>query len=159
MASKATSSNSTGASKSGHGTKCKHHSEAIINVAGTPKNMGRFFYRCPYWRDRRVDCGFFRWVDKMKKVTERMSTGETSKSDKEISSKLQNDQIYLEEPVDVATYLQRKDDDGVAAGERIIEEIRVIKQSVAVLESRIGYVIVCMCVLVVFLGLGLSKME
>ncbi|CAN1823138.1 hypothetical protein LINPERHAP1_LOCUS30250 [Linum perenne] len=96
--------------------------------------MGRFFYRCPYWRDRRVDCGFFRWVDKMKK-------------------------IYLEEPVDVATYLQRKDDDGVAAGERIIEEIRVIKQSVAVLESRIGYVIVCMCVLVVFLGLGLSKME
>ncbi|CAN1310009.1 hypothetical protein LINPERPRIM_LOCUS27920 [Linum perenne] len=134
MASNATSSNSTGASKSGHGTKCKHHCEAIINVAGTPKNMGRFFYRCPYWRDWRVDCGFFRWVE-------------------------QKGQIYLEEPVDDASYLQRKDDDGVAAGERMLEEIRVIKQSVAVLETRIGYVIVCMCVLVVFLGIGLSKME
>ncbi|CAN1129838.1 hypothetical protein LINPERHAP2_LOCUS5472 [Linum perenne] len=134
MASNASSSNSTGASKSGHGTKCKHHCEAIINVAGTPKNKGRFFYRCPYWRDRRVDCGFFRWVE-------------------------QKGQIYLEEPVDDASYLQRKDDDGVAAGERMLEEIRVIKQSVHVLETRIGYVIVCMCVLVVFLGIGLSKME
>ncbi|CAN1807774.1 hypothetical protein LINPERHAP1_LOCUS25155 [Linum perenne] len=58
-----------------------------MNVAGTPKNMGRFFYRCPYWRDRRVDCGFFRWVDQMTKVTERMSTGETSKSDDGITTR------------------------------------------------------------------------
>ncbi|CAN1789928.1 hypothetical protein LINPERHAP1_LOCUS18648 [Linum perenne] len=105
-----------------------------MNVVGTPKNMGRFFYRCPYWRDRRVDCGFFRWVDQMTKVTKR-------------------------EPINVASYLQRKNDDRVAAGERMLEEIRVIKQRVAVLETRIGYVIVCMCVLVVFLGLGLNKME
>ncbi|CAN1325113.1 hypothetical protein LINPERPRIM_LOCUS33389 [Linum perenne] len=30
--------------------------------------MGRSFYRCPYWQDRRVDCGFFRWVDELPKV-------------------------------------------------------------------------------------------
>ncbi|CAN1776580.1 hypothetical protein LINPERHAP1_LOCUS13692 [Linum perenne] len=134
MVSNARSSNSTGASKSGHGTRCKHHCEAVINVAGTPKNSGRFFYRCPYWRDRRVDCGFFRWADEMQKVTGRKSIGETKD-------------------------LQRKEDDRVAAIETMLEEIRVIKQSVAVLETRIGYVIVCMCVLIVFLGLGLNKME
>ncbi|CAN1197465.1 hypothetical protein LINPERPRIM_LOCUS15236 [Linum perenne] len=159
MVSNARSSNSTGASKSGHGTRCKHHCEAVINVAGTPKNSGRFFYRCPYWRDRRVDCGFFRWADEMQKVTGRKSIGETSNNEDEIFVNLQNSQIHLEETIDVAEDLQRKEDDRVAAIETMLEEIRVIKQSVAVLETRIGYVIVCMCVLIVFLGLGLNKME
>ncbi|CAN1147067.1 hypothetical protein LINPERHAP2_LOCUS15644 [Linum perenne] len=102
-----------------------------MNVAGTPKNSGRFFYRCPYWRDRRVDCGFFRWVDEMQKVTGRKSIGETSKSEDGILTNLQNGQIHLEETIDVAEDLQRKEDDRVAASKRMLEEIRVIKQSVS----------------------------
>ncbi|CAN1806324.1 hypothetical protein LINPERHAP1_LOCUS24639 [Linum perenne] len=114
--------------------RCRHHCEAVMNVAGTPKNRGRFFYRCPFWRDGRADCGFFRWVDQMPKEKERMVVGDTR-------------------------YLQRNDDARATAGERMLEEIRVLKQSVLVLESRVRYVIVCLCLLVIFLGLVLNKME
>ncbi|CAN1780478.1 hypothetical protein LINPERHAP1_LOCUS15101 [Linum perenne] len=120
-----------------------------MNVAGTPNNRGRIFYRCPYWRDRRADCGFFRWVDQM-------PVGEASKMEDGISSNMQNCQLN-QESINVAQYLQRKEDDRAVAGERMLEEISAIRQSVAVLESRIGYVIVSLCVLVVFIGLGLNK--
>ncbi|CAN1185702.1 hypothetical protein LINPERHAP2_LOCUS37719 [Linum perenne] len=136
MISNAMSSNSTGVSKSARGTRCKHHSVAVVNVAGTPNNMGRSFYRCPYWRDRNVDCGFFRWVDQTPKVKEEGN-----------SSTMQHRQYNQED----------KDDGRAAAGEAILEEIRAIKQSVAVLEPRICYVLVCLCVLVVFIGFTLNK--
>ncbi|CAN1756672.1 hypothetical protein LINPERHAP1_LOCUS6214 [Linum perenne] len=126
-----------------HGMRCRHHCEAVMNVAGTPKNRGRVFYRCPFWRDGRADCGFFRWVDQMPKEKERMVVRDTT----------------MEDSNDVAGYLQRNDDPRDTAGERMLEEIRVIKQTVLVLETRVRYVIVCLCLLVVFLGLVLNKME
>ncbi|CAN0903568.1 hypothetical protein LINGRAHAP2_LOCUS22638 [Linum grandiflorum] len=32
--------------------------------------MGRSFYRCPYWQDKRVDCQFFQWADEKTGVEE-----------------------------------------------------------------------------------------
>ncbi|CAN1751800.1 hypothetical protein LINPERHAP1_LOCUS4451 [Linum perenne] len=57
------SSGGSSGSKEGFKVKCKHQREAVVKVAGTPKNMGRSFYRCPLWKDRNADCGFFRWID------------------------------------------------------------------------------------------------
>ncbi|CAN1275325.1 hypothetical protein LINPERPRIM_LOCUS15666 [Linum perenne] len=136
MVSNATSSTSTGGSKNARGARCRHHSVAVINVAGTPNNMGRSFYRCPYWRDRNVDCGFFRWVDQTPKVKEEVN-----------SSTVQQRQYNLDD----------NGDGRDVAGEAILEEIRAIRQSVAVLETRISYVIVCLCVVVVFIGFTLNK--
>ncbi|CAN1172946.1 hypothetical protein LINPERHAP2_LOCUS30366 [Linum perenne] len=42
---------------------CNHNCPAITKISGTPNNMGRSFFRCPYWQDKHVDCGFFRWAD------------------------------------------------------------------------------------------------
>ncbi|CAN1224660.1 hypothetical protein LINPERPRIM_LOCUS2316 [Linum perenne] len=100
MVSNGGSSNSTGASKMPHGMRCRHHCEAVMNVAGTPKNRGRVFYRCPFWRDGRADCGFFRWVDQMPKEKERMVVRDTT----------------MEDSNDVAGYLQRNDDPRDTAG-------------------------------------------
>ncbi|CAN1153097.1 hypothetical protein LINPERHAP2_LOCUS19175 [Linum perenne] len=125
---------------------CKHQSVAVVNIAGTPNNMGRSFYRCLYWRDRKVDCGFFRWVDQTQKVKEEGN-----------SSPLQHRQYNEEDSVDIAEYSKRKEDGKAAAVETILEEIRAVRKSVAVLETRIGYVMVCLCVLVVFIGFTLNK--
>ncbi|CAN0899794.1 hypothetical protein LINGRAHAP2_LOCUS20475 [Linum grandiflorum] len=42
---------------------CGHQRDALRKVAGTPRNAGRIFYRCPYWQNKSVDCGFFRWAN------------------------------------------------------------------------------------------------
>ncbi|CAN0905022.1 hypothetical protein LINGRAHAP2_LOCUS23429 [Linum grandiflorum] len=42
---------------------CGHQCDAITKVAGTLKNRGRVFYRCPYWQEKSADCGFFKWAD------------------------------------------------------------------------------------------------
>ncbi|CAN0893196.1 hypothetical protein LINGRAHAP2_LOCUS18010, partial [Linum grandiflorum] len=43
--------------------KCTHQCQAVVKVAGTSRNKGRAFYCCPYWRNRFVSCGYFKWVD------------------------------------------------------------------------------------------------
>ncbi|CAI0433182.1 unnamed protein product, partial [Linum tenue] len=35
----------------------------ILQVSGTDKNPGRKFYCCRYWKDSKVKCKFFVWVD------------------------------------------------------------------------------------------------
>ncbi|CAN0914890.1 hypothetical protein LINGRAHAP2_LOCUS28803 [Linum grandiflorum] len=49
---------------------CGHECEAIVKIAGTPKNRGRAFYRCPYWQDKTGDCQFFKWADELDSESE-----------------------------------------------------------------------------------------
>ncbi|CAN0917249.1 hypothetical protein LINGRAHAP2_LOCUS30173 [Linum grandiflorum] len=46
----------------GSSEKCGHGCETVIKVAGTPKNRGKAFYRCPFWKDSSMDCGYFKWA-------------------------------------------------------------------------------------------------
>ncbi|CAN1164225.1 hypothetical protein LINPERPRIM_LOCUS33055, partial [Linum perenne] len=42
---------------------CNHNFVCAVNTSSTKKNPGRKFYCCRHWKDKNVDCGFFRWVD------------------------------------------------------------------------------------------------
>ncbi|CAN0843446.1 hypothetical protein LINGRAHAP2_LOCUS3860 [Linum grandiflorum] len=51
-------------SSSRHGNRrCSHQCDVVLKVAGTTKNPGRRFLRCPFWKNSSADCGFFEWVD------------------------------------------------------------------------------------------------
>ncbi|CAN1126693.1 hypothetical protein LINPERHAP2_LOCUS3577, partial [Linum perenne] len=42
---------------------CKHNLVCAINTLGTERNPGRKFWCCRHWKDKSVDCGFFKWGD------------------------------------------------------------------------------------------------
>ncbi|CAN1761908.1 hypothetical protein LINPERHAP1_LOCUS8105 [Linum perenne] len=42
---------------------CRHNFACAINTSGNERNPGRRFYCCRHWKDKSVDCGFFKWVD------------------------------------------------------------------------------------------------
>ncbi|CAN1772939.1 hypothetical protein LINPERHAP1_LOCUS12344, partial [Linum perenne] len=42
---------------------CKHNLACAIKTSGTEKNPGRKFYCCRHWKDKTLDCRFFKWVD------------------------------------------------------------------------------------------------
>ncbi|CAL1406779.1 unnamed protein product [Linum trigynum] len=52
-----TSSNSTNTST----IRCKvHNAPCMMNTSRTSLNPGRMFYSCPYWKDHKKSCHFFR---------------------------------------------------------------------------------------------------
>ncbi|CAN1120618.1 hypothetical protein LINPERHAP2_LOCUS301 [Linum perenne] len=46
------------------GVVCKHRVPCVVKTSRTERNPGRRFLRCRKWKDTRVDCGFFQWVEK-----------------------------------------------------------------------------------------------
>ncbi|CAL1393598.1 unnamed protein product [Linum trigynum] len=40
-----------------------HNAPCVVNTSRTEDNPGRKFYSCPFWKDVKEDCRFFRWVD------------------------------------------------------------------------------------------------
>ncbi|CAN1172978.1 hypothetical protein LINPERHAP2_LOCUS30384 [Linum perenne] len=136
----------------GQMVECKHQREAVVKVAGTPKNMGRSFYRCPLWKDRNADCGFFRWIDESSQGYEGASMAESCTAYHGLSAKHRNSEIALAESVQIVESLHRQFDERASTVDKLGEEIRVLRQSVVGLETKIGYVIVCMCLQLLFLA-------
>ncbi|CAN0861242.1 hypothetical protein LINGRAHAP2_LOCUS8149 [Linum grandiflorum] len=60
-------SRKSSSSKGGEVTseQCLHRCEAMVKVAGTEKSRARAFYRCRFWKDKSVDCCYFKWVDQL----------------------------------------------------------------------------------------------
>ncbi|CAN1253594.1 hypothetical protein LINPERPRIM_LOCUS8355 [Linum perenne] len=58
---------SSSSSATGSTVYCKHNEACATNTSGTRKNPGRKFYYCRHWKDKSVDCGFFKWVDVVNK--------------------------------------------------------------------------------------------
>ncbi|CAN0918800.1 hypothetical protein LINGRAHAP2_LOCUS31088 [Linum grandiflorum] len=49
---------------------CKHGECAVVNISSTWHNPGRKFYRCRHWKDKALDCDFFKWVDEVSSTDE-----------------------------------------------------------------------------------------
>ncbi|CAN1144568.1 hypothetical protein LINPERHAP2_LOCUS14174 [Linum perenne] len=107
---------------------CNHNCPTITKIAGTPNNMGRSFFRCPYWQDKHMDCGFFRWADDRTKELG-LCTSQTG--------------------IDRGEWTEGLD--------MVIQELRDVKRMCVVLENRIGYVVVVLLVVVVLICVGLLK--
>ncbi|CAN1165546.1 hypothetical protein LINPERPRIM_LOCUS33786 [Linum perenne] len=135
--------------------ECTHQLPAVVKVAGTPKNMGRSFYRCPLWKDRNSDCGFFRWIDEIEQVYEGAAMAGSCKTTHELGGKRRSSEIGGAESVKSKETSHGEDDESASAVVKLTEEIRVLRQSVVGLENKIGYVIVCMCLQLVFVAVVL----
>ncbi|CAN0900320.1 hypothetical protein LINGRAHAP2_LOCUS20773 [Linum grandiflorum] len=109
------------------GPKCAHRCEAILKVAGTEKNMGKSFYRCPFWQDKLVDCGFFKWA------SEKISV--------EASGLVESSGGFGQQATEYAVY----------------EDLKFIKEKLSMLESRSGLVLMSLCFVVVLLAVLLAQ--
>ncbi|CAN0858926.1 hypothetical protein LINGRAHAP2_LOCUS7513 [Linum grandiflorum] len=78
------SSSSTGSNR----PVCKHKESTLVNVSQTGKNPCRRFYRCPFWKDKTMDCGYFKWTDEADGNGDIAVTGEHHKSIKELKREL-----------------------------------------------------------------------
>ncbi|CAN0915920.1 hypothetical protein LINGRAHAP2_LOCUS29404, partial [Linum grandiflorum] len=68
---------------------CKHKESTLVNVSQTGKNPRRRFYRCPFWKDKTLDCGYFKWTDEVdgqRDIT--AATGEHHRSITELQREL-----------------------------------------------------------------------
>ncbi|CAN0903537.1 hypothetical protein LINGRAHAP2_LOCUS22626 [Linum grandiflorum] len=65
---------------SGRSENCFHEVQAVVKVAGTTRNRGRKFLRCPFWQNSSADCTYFKWVDETTTVVDRslLTSGFTS---------------------------------------------------------------------------------
>ncbi|CAN0919585.1 hypothetical protein LINGRAHAP2_LOCUS31543 [Linum grandiflorum] len=91
--------------------------------------MGRSFYRCPYWHDKRVDCKFFQWVDEMPELEEGFTVGELRMLNMELRSRLRDCEM----------------------------DLKSISEKLGNVELRLGYVLMSACFIVVSLDLLLSR--
>ncbi|CAL1387515.1 unnamed protein product [Linum trigynum] len=42
--------------------QCLHKKPCVVQTSGTDLNPSRKFYGCPYWKDPKKNCDYFRWV-------------------------------------------------------------------------------------------------
>ncbi|CAN1324983.1 hypothetical protein LINPERPRIM_LOCUS33321 [Linum perenne] len=78
-----------------------HKREAVLKIAGTPNNFGRLFYRCPYWNDKKADCGFFKWAEYRDRVAEAGTGDEVMSRNVELDAKLNDFKSALTEATDM----------------------------------------------------------
>ncbi|CAL1402694.1 unnamed protein product [Linum trigynum] len=55
-------SGSTSVNNSGL-VRCLHKNPCVVQTSGTDLNSGRKFYGCPYWKDPKKNCDYFRRVE------------------------------------------------------------------------------------------------
>ncbi|CAN0858685.1 hypothetical protein LINGRAHAP2_LOCUS7399 [Linum grandiflorum] len=72
-----------------------------FKVAGTTRNRGRKFLRCPFWQNRRADCTYFKWVDETTTVVDRSLftsgfTGNENQNEAQPRGEVDENQLVLE---------------------------------------------------------------
>ncbi|CAN1243645.1 hypothetical protein LINPERPRIM_LOCUS5754 [Linum perenne] len=155
MTSKQTAVGSSSSSKisASEGFVCHHKRQAVLKTAGTPNNFGRLFYRCPYWNDKKLDCGFFKWAEYRDRVTEAGTGDEVMSRNVELDAKLNDLKSSLTEATDMVRSLKSMMEQGRGQHDaRLGRELSRVAEKVEVLGSRISHVlIVLVCFVAVFM--------
>ncbi|CAN1825852.1 hypothetical protein LINPERHAP1_LOCUS31323 [Linum perenne] len=163
MASKNTAPGSSASSKMSvvDGFVCRHKREVILKTAGTPNNFGRRFFRCPYWNDKKADCGFFKWVDERPREAQ-AATGDdfTNKTD-ELGAKIGDLEIALTEATEMVRNLRSLLEQGGSHRDgNLVREFSRVADKLELVDSRMSYVvIVLVCVVAVLMVVVLQNVQ
>ncbi|CAN1190085.1 hypothetical protein LINPERHAP1_LOCUS21840 [Linum perenne] len=125
------------------GFVCRHKREAILKTAGTPNNFGRIFYRCPYWKDKKSDCGLFKWAEDRDRVAEAGTGDEFTRRNVELAAKLNDFESALTEATDMVHTLKSMLKLGGGQHDAMLgRELSKLAEKLEVLDSRISHVLI-----------------
>ncbi|CAN1327701.1 hypothetical protein LINPERPRIM_LOCUS34233 [Linum perenne] len=137
--------------------KCHHNTEALLKVAGTQRNRGRPFYRCPFWRS--ADCGYFLWADD-RQCPEKMGADAESCSRAGTMTPITADlesitTTILEKNAEMEKNTQQLMvalEKMVLAQKIVIDELRDVRNEIGCIEARMPYLMFSLYVLVGVIG-------
>ncbi|CAN1269509.1 hypothetical protein LINPERPRIM_LOCUS13613 [Linum perenne] len=147
MASEDTAAGSSSSSKisSADGVVCHHKREAILKTAGTPSNFGRRFFRCPYWKEKNRDCGFFKWADDRARVAQAANEENLTNRNDELAAKLNDFEMALLEATDMVRSLRSiLEQGGVLHDANIRFQLSRVVEKLEALDSRISFLLIVM---------------
>ncbi|CAL1408211.1 unnamed protein product [Linum trigynum] len=117
---------SSATSISGDGLiRCKHNIPAVVKTSGTNDNPGRRFYGCPYWKDVKKNCRFFRWAEKNDDVCE--------------DTNIERLILQLEESLSIA---ESKAERRKKEKKRIVEEGRKVNEELRAIRFMLTVIVV-----------------